>query len=138
MRPGPRRTALADYGHHLGIAFQIADDLLDYTAQTQTLGKAVGADLREGKLTLPVIHALAAADAPDRKRMEAIVENTDFSDGEFKTLVILLDKYRSLKYSAEMAASHVARAKAALGSFSPSPDRETLEMIADYALERKA
>ncbi|MBI9084613.1 MAG: polyprenyl synthetase family protein [Desulfobacterales bacterium] len=136
--PKAEETALADYGYHLGIAFQIADDLLDYTAQTQALGKTVGADLREGKLTLPVIHALAAADEPDRQCLEAIIKNTDFSESEFQTLVGLLDKYQSLKYSTEMAAGHVAQAKAALGFFDVSPARETLEMIADYALERKA
>jgi octaprenyl-diphosphate synthase len=131
-------TALAGYGHHLGIAFQIADDLLDYTAETRALGKAVGADLREGKLTLPVIHALAAANAAERRKMIAIIENQAFSAEEFESLTGFMVQTGSLAYSAEKAAGHVASAKSALAVFPASPTRETLETIADYALARKA
>ena len=136
--PEADESALADYGHHLGIAFQVADDLLDYTAQTQALGKTAGADLREGKLTLPVIHALASADEADRRQMENVIADRNFTETQFDSLVDLLGKYESLAYSAKKAAGHVTRAKAALERFSPSKARESLEMIADYALARRA
>src|SRR6056297_1217775 len=63
---------LSEYGYHIGIVFQIADDLLDYIAETDTLGKTVGADLREGKLTLPLIHVLARANGKDRAQVVEI------------------------------------------------------------------
>ena len=136
--PESQRAALADYGLSLGLAFQIADDLLDYTAHTRTLGKVAGADLREGKLTLPVIHALAAAGEKDRRYMESVIADTDFTEAQFDALVDILKKCGSLDYSGQMAADHVKRAKAALGCFPATPTRETLELIADYALVRKA
>ncbi|MDM8538245.1 polyprenyl synthetase family protein, partial [Desulfobacterales bacterium HSG17] len=72
-------NALSEYGFNLGMAFQMADDLLDYISNTDSLGKAVGADLREGKLTLPVIHALESASKQDRDLMEQIITRQDFS-----------------------------------------------------------
>jgi octaprenyl-diphosphate synthase len=130
--------ALADYGYNLGLAFQMADDLLDYTLDSAALGKAVGADLREGKLTLPVIHALANANASDRRAMEAIIQNPAFSMDDFKYLIGLLETYNGIDYTRETAQAYVARAKACLEGFEPSASRETLCDIADYALERKA
>jgi len=132
-----RIRALADYGFHLGMAFQIADDLLDYTGRTEALGKRVGADLREGKLTLPVIHALSRASAADRRRMGAIIENQDFSTAQFKTLCDLLATYGGLAYAKEKATAHVAAAHGALAQFSPSPFRATLGDMVDYALVRE-
>jgi len=73
--PGKQVQALADYGYHFGIAFQMADDLLDYMADTRVIGKTTGADLREGKLTLPVIYALDCATREDRRRLETIIRD---------------------------------------------------------------
>lgn len=129
--------ALTSYGDHLGLVFQIADDILDYTADTRELGKTVGADLREGKLTLPVIHALREASPADRSRMEAIVVNADFTKDEFDILIGLLDQYGGIDYAKNVAAAHVRKAKAQLEMFSPSRARKTLEMMADYALHRR-
>ena len=129
--------AMADYGYHLGMAFQIVDDLLDYTARTETLGKTVGADLREGKLTLPVIHALAQATPGDRDRMVAIIQNEGFSDDEFRELCELMAAYDSMAYTRGKATEHVAAAHDALALFSPSPSRETLGDLVDYALARE-
>ena len=134
----PQRVqALADYGFHLGMAFQIADDLLDYTGRTQTLGKQVGADLREGKLTLPVIHALARAPAADRRRMGAIIEAGDFSTAQFAELCDLLAANGGLTYARQVAASHVDRAHDALNQFPASADRQVLGDLVDYALVRE-
>ncbi len=129
--------ALADYGYNLGLAFQMADDLLDYTLDSEKLGKAVGADLREGKLTMPVIYALAKADPDDRLRMEGIIQNPDFSIADFKTLIELLETYGGIGYTQNTARNYVDQAKACLTGFNPSPTRDTLGDIADYALERK-
>jgi octaprenyl-diphosphate synthase len=130
--------ALADYGYNLGLAFQMADDLLDYTLDSAALGKVVGADLREGKLTMPVIHALENAGAKDRQTMETIIGNPDFSMDDFKTLIEMLQAHNGIRYTRETAEAYVAKAKACLDGFKPSVTRETLCDIADYALERKA
>ena len=134
--PEEKEAALLDFGYHLGLAFQMADDLLDYTMDTEALGKEVGADLREGKLTLPVIHALKQANPAERDQMVKIIQNEDFTVDEFKTLVGLLVKNDGIAYTKEAAAAYIDKAKNALSVFEPSKTKETLFDIADYALLR--
>jgi octaprenyl-diphosphate synthase len=129
--------ALTDYGYHLGLAFQMADDLLDYTQDLSALGKHAGADLREGKLTLPLIHALSRASAADKKRMLAFLENPNFTQAEFSALVEMLISNNGIAYTQARAASHINMAQATLDLFEGSPTRELLMDIADYALVRK-
>ena len=133
-----KEKALSDYGYNLGLAFQMADDLLDYTSDTKMLGKEVGADLKEGKLTLPVIYSLKAADMKDRNMMENIIKNEKFSINDFEKLVELLKKYRGISYTQKLASEHIKKAKEALSIFEPSETREILVKVADYALNRKA
>jgi octaprenyl-diphosphate synthase len=135
--PNEKEKALSDYGYNLGLAFQMVDDLLDYTSDTKVLGKEVGADLKEGKLTLPVIYSLKAADMKDRSRMEKIIKNEDFSVNDFETLVELLEKYKGISYTQKLATEHIKKAKEALSIFEPSETKEILEKVADYALNRK-
>lgn len=135
--PEEKEKFLARYGYNLGIAFQMADDLFDYTLQTSDLGKEVGADLREGKLTLPVIYALKQAQPADRERMISIIEDEDFDVEDFNILIKLLEKYGGIDYTKKMAASYIETAKEALSGFEPSPARETMLDIADYALARR-
>lgn len=130
--------AISDYGYNLGIAFQMADDLLDYTSDTGSLGKEVGADLKEGKLTLPVIYSLKRADLKDRAQMEMIIKNEKFSVYDFEILIELLKKYEGLKYTEKQAKKYIAEAKEALMVFKPSETRKILLGIADYILARKA
>jgi octaprenyl-diphosphate synthase len=135
--PEDKEKALSEYGFNLGIAFQMADDLFDYTLQTSDFGKEVGADLREGKLTLPVIYALKQANSSDRDLMIKIIRNPDFTTDDFKTLLDLLVKYGGIDYTQETAASYIDTAKNALALFEPSPTKETMLDIADYALQRR-
>jgi len=131
-----KETALSNYGFNLGIAFQMVDDLLDYTLDTVTLGKEVGADLKEGKLTLPVIYSLKSADEKDRTRMENIIKNKNFSVNDFKTLIRMIDKYGGQLYTQNLATGYVQNAKEALAVFQNSKTKEVLLMIADYTLSR--
>jgi len=131
-------SALSGYGFNLGIAFQMADDLLDYTSNTSVIGKEVGADLKEGKLTLPVIYSLKAASPKDRVLMENIIKDQDVSVQDFKILISMLEKYEGLAYTKNLAIGYVNKAKEALSIFKPSTTREVLLMIADYAVARQA
>ncbi|GBC62977.1 polyprenyl synthetase [Desulfonema ishimotonii] len=130
--------ALTGYGFHMGIAFQMADDLLDYVADTAVLGKAVGADLREGKLTLPVIHALQHAEPEDRARMTEIITRRDFSVSDFEGFSRLLRTCGGIDYTRAQAESHIRTAKERLGIFGDSEAKGVLTDIADYALDRKS
>lgn len=133
-----KTAALSDYGLHLGMAFQMTDDLLDYTIDSKLLGKGVGADLKEGKLTLPVIYALCRANGNDRKELEKIIQDPEFTDIQFMTLIDHLNTYGGLDYTREKAQNHTAKAKLALNHFKDSETRQLLTYIADYALSRKA
>ena len=129
--------ALSDYGFNLGLAFQMADDLLDYTANPVSLGKEIGADLKEGKLTLPVIRALGVANPKDQSQMKAIIQNEQFSAEEFRILVDMLNQYDGIQYTRKLAVERIDAAKAALSVFQPTEIRNLLNDIADYALERE-
>lgn len=132
-----KEDALAGYGFNLGIAFQMVDDLLDYSQDTAAIGKKVGADLKEGKLTLPVIYSLKSADAKDRIQMEKIIKNKDFSAEDFETLIAIMKKYGGQTYTEKVAQKYVKNAKNALETFKNSTTKEILLTIADYTLARK-
>jgi octaprenyl-diphosphate synthase len=138
--PEERQTALADYGYNLGMAFQIVDDLLDYVAETPQLGKATGADLREGKLTLPLIHLLRSARSADRKWVKNLVQlkHAEFTAEEFQKLIDLMRESGALRYTEKVASLYAEKAKAAVSAFPPSAARETLLDIAQYTLNRTA
>jgi octaprenyl-diphosphate synthase len=136
--PPEMEAALATYGYELGIAFQMVDDLLDYTQDSRTLGKQTGADLREGKLTLPVILTLQAADGPDRRRMTAIIQRPDFTAADFAQLVDLMTRYGGIDTTRRRARECVDRAKKALAGFPASEPHQVLLDVADYALLRTA
>ena len=131
-----KEMALAQYGYHLGMAFQMEDDLLDYTFDTQVLGKTVGADLREGKLTLPVIVALNRAESGDRVLMENIIQDEKFTNHDFKWLAEKISEHGGFEYTRTLAFEHIAKARGALELFPVSPTRDILSDIAGYALER--
>ncbi len=111
---------------------------MDYTADTQALGKTIGADLKEGKLTLPVIYSLDKANPEDRQWMSTLIQRMNFSDDEFQRLVRLLHQYGGIRYGQEVALQHVSQAKNIMESFLPSETRDTLTMIAEYTLKRKS
>ncbi|MBW1616903.1 MAG: polyprenyl synthetase family protein [Deltaproteobacteria bacterium] len=130
--------SIARYGYNIGIAFQMADDLLDYTSDTSVLGKEIGADLKEGKLTLPLIYALNAAEPEDKKKIETIITNKDFSEKNFNMLLKLLHRYKGIDYTRNKAKVHIKIAKKALEIFKDSDTKEILNLIADYSMLRKS
>ena len=132
-----RETALKNYGRHLGMAFQMADDLLDYTATAEQLGKNPGADMREGKLTLPLIYSLGKADARDREWMLAAMARPQFDPQEFESLKERLTRLGGIEYTNNRAIAHVQAAQTALDIFPESASKHLLELIADYSILRK-
>ncbi len=130
-------SALSSYGLNLGVAFQIADDILDYASATDTLGKEVGADLREGKITLPLIHALGRSDPLDKKTMVNIIRNPTFSGEDFRVLKDILKKYDGLDYARERALYYAGCAKKALDIFPATPAVQCLIELSEYAVKRK-
>ena len=128
--------ALSEYGLNLGMAFQMTDDLLDYTADVGALGKRIGTDLKEGKLTLPLIQALQNAKGQDRIDMVTIISDNNFSADDFQKLVSLLQHCGGIDYTHQQAEKHINRARAAIDMFPSSEAKEILMNIAAYALLR--
>tara|TARA_R110002049_G_scaffold29972_3_gene102052 strand:- start:2679 stop:3677 length:999 start_codon:yes stop_codon:yes gene_type:complete len=128
--PQAHVKALFDYGDALGIAFQIVDDLLDYQGQASATGKNVGDDFRERKLTLPVIKAVARADAEERAFWTRTIEKGQQDEGDLDHALTLLHKHGTLTATQSDARSWADRAKAALA---PLPDHDLKDMLVDLA-----
>ncbi len=133
--PKDRENALADFGMKTGVVFQMADDILDYMANEGELGKKLGKDLEEGKITLPLLHLLQAAGGQEVNEIREII-NADFSEKGIKRILLLLRKYQSIEASFEKASSLVAEAREQLSLFPGSRAKEALLTIASYSLQR--
>jgi octaprenyl-diphosphate synthase len=131
------RDALARYGTELGRAFQIADDLLDYTADSAVTGKPSGLDLREHKVTLPLIYALPRLSRADREGVEAFFRDPEPGDESIHELVELITGYGGLDYAREKAAQAARRAHDALDGLPAGPSLDALHESVEYAVERR-
>ncbi len=134
--PEAQVQALFDYGDALGIAFQIVDDLLDYAGDTKATGKNLGDDFRERKLTLPVIKAVAKADAEERAFWSRTFEKGDQREGDLEHAMALLHKHGALVATREDALDWAAKAKTALNALPAHDVRDMLRDIADYVVAR--
>lgn len=128
--------ALHTYGDALGIAFQIVDDLLDYGGDASATGKNVGDDFRERKLTLPVIKAVAAADAGERAFWSRVIEKGDQRDGDLDEALRLLAHHGAMEATRQEALAWSDRAKSALDAAPAHPIRDMLSDLADYVVAR--
>ena len=130
--------ALAAYGLSLGLAFQLADDALDYGGASEALGKNTGDDFREGKVTLPLLLAIARSGAGEAGFWRRAVEDRDQSDADFRRARDLIAATGALADTLALAQDHAERAKTELRVFSRSEWRASLEALADFAVERTA
>ena len=128
------QQALYDYGMNLGYAFQIADDVLDYTADAADLGKNLGDDLAEGKATLPLIHAIARSGEATRQRLRAIVQEGD--DAAMPEVLAAIQATGGLEYSRRLAMDYAAAAEAALAGLPENEAVAALRGLARYAVDR--
>lgn len=131
------QEALAEYGLELGIAFQIVDDILDYTATQDEFGKPVGNDFKEGKITLPLIQTLKVCSDENKNEVRRIKEKYQFADEDFGFLFELIKGHGGFEYAWEKALNSKEKAKSLLKRFSPTADRQTLIDLADFVVERK-
>jgi len=131
-----QQDALWDYGVNIGMAFQIVDDLLDFTGDEDALGKPVGGDLREGKMTLPMIHLFSRGDARAQALIRKVVDARNVTLDEWREITALLGQARSIDYAQRAAAEFVERAKKALYAFPPSAARDALLFLPDYVMSR--
>lgn len=138
----PRRTdagqVLARYGRALGICFQLVDDLLDFTARESEVGKPVLSDLKEGKLTLPLILLLPRVRAEERRLVETVLEDRSFDRVSSQQIMDLVEAQGTLDEVREMAEGYAAQAKAELELFPPSDARDALEFAPDFVLYRRS
>ena len=127
-------NALAEYGQLIGMAFQIQDDYLDMASQEEDLGKPVGSDIMEGKMTLLVVHALSNASPEDKKLLLTILKEGE--EENVPRAVEILEKYGSIHYAWELAQKEVNQAKQILDVLEDSPAKKALIAIADFVVER--
>ena len=127
-------NALAVYGRHLGTAFQLVDDILDYTAQATTMGKNVGDDLAEGKPTLPLIHAIEHSSQHDKQLLVDAI--TDASIENLEAVLTIIKQTDSLNYTANIARQQAQLAQSSLAVLPDSVYKKALFDLADFAVER--
>lgn len=130
------RDALREFGRHLGMAFQITDDLLDYVAPTSVTGKPKGQDLREHKVTLPLIEALARMEPVDRARVEELFDEDQPADDLVMDVVRAVDRAGGLDSAWAEARAHADRARRRLGGLPAGEAVEALDMAVDYVVGR--
>jgi octaprenyl-diphosphate synthase len=131
-----KRRALTSYGLNLGICFQMVDDLLDFTAEEKTLGKPVANDLREGKVTLPMIFLLRHADPAGAEKVRAVLEDRGFGRVTREELLRLARAHGALEEARALAERYAEAARADLDVFEPSPYRDALEALPGFILAR--
>jgi octaprenyl-diphosphate synthase len=129
-------AALREYGFNLGVAFQLVDDLLDYTADQAALGKPIGGDLREGKVTLPIIYLLQRGGDEADHLVRTVVNERAVTPEQWHDLLALLREHHAGDLAFERAVDYASRAKAALSAFPPTRERDALMALPDYVLAR--
>ena len=132
-----REEKLHEYGHALGMAFQLTDDLLDYTSNEDTLGKPVLKDLVEGRTTLPIIHLMQRASGEEREFIRNVVENQNFDLQNKQRIIDLVQASGALEESQTRAEEYVRQAKSALSAFPDSIYRDALLSLAELVMDRE-
>jgi len=128
--------ALKTYGHELGLAFQMADDALDFAATAKDMGKAAGDDFREGKVTLPIILAYAAGDEEQKAFWRRCIERLDQQEADLETALAYLDQHQAIAQTLTQAEASGTRAKAALDVFADGPLKAMLCGLIDFVVHR--
>lgn len=129
--------ALKNFGLYIGMAFQLMDDVLDYTSTVEEFGKVGGTDLKEGKLTLPLIHTLKKATPEEVSHIQTALISDKLEANNFKNVMNIIEKYDGINTAKSLALNYIEKAKEKLAPFKPSLEKETLFTIADYVITRR-
>jgi octaprenyl-diphosphate synthase len=127
---------LGEYAWNLGIAFQLIDDVLDFTSREKILGKPVGNDLREGKVTLPLIYSLESAEPEERRLIETVLADGNYDQVPFGKILHLLHRYGGIERARQRAQVFTEKARAIIGEFPDSPYQRALLAVTDLVTER--
>src|SRR2546426_1094080 len=130
------RDALYQFGQAIGVAFQVADDTLDYAAPRESLGKSQGKDLGEGNVTLPLLHLRKHCTEAERMRLVEVMEKKSNGNGGLAWVVSLMERYGSIDYAMATARGFVQAAKVHLALFEDSVHKRALQVVADYMVSR--
>ena len=128
---------MEQYGHNLGMAFQIVDDVLDYSASADVIGKPAGNDLRQGLITLPLIYALESAQNGYLEQVQRVIRKPDEHAGDADKIIAWVAGGSSIPTSLDLARHYAARARAVLSEFASTPERQVLEELVDFVLARR-
>jgi octaprenyl-diphosphate synthase len=128
---------LGKFAWNLGMAFQLVDDILDFTSTEETLGKPVGSDLREGKLTLPILYAVEHASAAERADVERVLAERSYDAVPFSRILEIMHKHKGIEYARQCAADYAAKASILIGQFPESPAQRALQAIPDFVVQRE-
>jgi octaprenyl-diphosphate synthase len=134
--PGEQETLLGEYAWNLGIAFQLVDDILDFTSREKILGKPVGNDLREGKVTLPLVYALESATSDERKLVETVLADGNYDQVPFSKILQLLNRYHSIERAQERAKSFTEKAREIIAGFPESAFQHALVSVTNLVTNR--
>jgi octaprenyl-diphosphate synthase len=127
---------LGEYAWNLGMAFQLVDDLLDFTSREKVLGKPVGNDLREGKVTLPLVYALEQATAEERRRVETILRERNYDRVPFPRILAMVERYQGISRVKERAQAFTEKARGIINEFPDSPYQRALYSVTELVTER--
>src|SRR3990167_188341 len=139
--PNEKVDALISFGKNIGIAFQLVDDVLDYTSNEMVLGKPVGNVLVEGKVTLPLIHLYREANEGRKDELREIMNSPEISREQLKRVIYLMKSYSAIDYTMKRARDYIENAKQSIASLKSSSAEQyfnTLISVADYIVERKS
>ncbi|GJE83585.1 Octaprenyl diphosphate synthase [Methylorubrum thiocyanatum] len=136
QRPEAEQAACRAYGMNLGIAFQLIDDVLDYGGTSAALGKNVGDDFREGKITLPIVLALRRGSDEERAFWRRTLEREDLGEGDLEQALAILRRHRALEETIERAQHYGAMAREALAPFPNGPMKSALLQVVDFCIAR--
>jgi octaprenyl-diphosphate synthase len=128
--------AMRDYGEAIGIAFQIRDDIFDYTSRSSLIGKPVGNDLKEKKVTLPLIYALNNSTDKEKNAIVKLIKRGKLKKNEVSLIIDFVISKKGIEYAEKSALSYIEKAKNSLGILSESPSKESLLRFADFVIKR--
>jgi len=128
--------ALSDYGLHIGLAFQLIDDALDYSSTEEVFGKQVGQDILEGKMTLPLFYSIEKASASEKEELNIILDKEELEDNEVEHLRNIVKKYDGVEATKDVARKYVVSAKGSLNEIPSNQYKDSLSSLADFVVDR--